>query len=84
MMTTVSSGSFAGESVMSRIARVDDGECRTIPALMLEGKILGPWVIELGRACEVLRVSTSAFCLDLIDNGRASEWPHLDLTRSFG
>ena len=38
-----------------------------MPALKLEGKILGPWVIELRRACEELRVSTSAFCLDLTD-----------------
>jgi ABC-type transporter Mla MlaB component len=52
---------------MLRIARVDDSEGQAIPALKLEGKILGPWVIELGRACEELRVSTSAFRLDLTD-----------------
>jgi ABC-type transporter Mla MlaB component len=52
---------------MLKIARVDDGAGQTIPALKLEGKILGPWVIELRRACEELRVSTSAFCLDLTD-----------------
>ena len=52
---------------MLRIARVDDGEGRTHPLLKLEGKILGPWVIELGRACQVLRDSTGAFCLDLTD-----------------
>jgi ABC-type transporter Mla MlaB component len=67
LMTSISSGSFAGESVMLKIARVDGGEGQTIPALKLEGKILGPWVIELRRACEELRVSTSAFCLDLTD-----------------
>jgi hypothetical protein len=52
---------------MLKIARVDGGEGQTIPALKLEGKILGPWVIELRRACEELRVSTGAFCLDLTD-----------------
>jgi ABC-type transporter Mla MlaB component len=52
---------------MLKVARVDGGEGQTIPALKLEGKILGPWVIELRRACEELRVSTSAFCLDLTD-----------------
>ena len=52
---------------MLKIARVDDGEGQTIPALKLEGKVLGPWVIELRRACEELRVSTGAFCLDLTD-----------------
>jgi anti-anti-sigma regulatory factor len=67
VMTWLSSGSLAGASVMLKIARVDRGEGRTIPALKLEGKILGPWVIELRRACEELHVSTSAFCLDLTD-----------------
>ncbi len=52
---------------MLKIARVNGGEGQTIPALKLEGKILGPWVIELKRACEELRVSASAFCLHLTD-----------------
>jgi anti-anti-sigma regulatory factor len=65
VMTSISSGSFAGESAMLKIARVDGGEGQMIPALKLEGKILGPWVIELRRACEEVCVSTSAFCLDL-------------------
>jgi anti-anti-sigma regulatory factor len=67
VMTSLSSGSLVGELVMLKIARADRGEGQTIPALKLEGKILGPWVIELRRACEELRVSTSAFCLDLTD-----------------
>jgi ABC-type transporter Mla MlaB component len=52
---------------MLKIARVDDGEGQTIPALKLEGKLLGPWVIELSRACEELLVPPNALCLDLTD-----------------
>jgi ABC-type transporter Mla MlaB component len=50
---------------MLKIARVDDGKGQTVPALKLEGKLLGPWVIELSRACEELRVPPNALCLDL-------------------
>ena len=52
---------------MLRIARVDDGGSRTTPALRLEGKLLGPWVTELSRACDELRVSPNALCLDFTD-----------------
>jgi ABC-type transporter Mla MlaB component len=66
-MTSISSETFVGESVMLKIARVDGGEGQTIPVLKLAGKVVGPWVIELRRASEEMRVSTSAFCLDLTD-----------------
>ncbi len=52
---------------MLRIARVDGGDGQMTPALKLEGRLLGPWVIELRRACEELRVPTNALCLDLTD-----------------
>ena len=38
-----------------------------IPTLKLEGRLLGPWVIESSRACEELRVPPNALCLDLTD-----------------
>jgi ABC-type transporter Mla MlaB component len=50
---------------MLRIARVDDGGSQTTPALRLEGKLLGPWVTELSRACDELRVPPEALCLNL-------------------
>jgi ABC-type transporter Mla MlaB component len=52
---------------MLRIAPVDDGKGRAIPALKLEGKLLGPWVIELSRACEELGVPPNALCLNLTE-----------------
>ena len=33
--------------------------------LQLEGKLLGPWVDELGRACEELRIPPHCLRLDL-------------------
>jgi ABC-type transporter Mla MlaB component len=50
---------------MLKIARVDDSGSQTTPALKLEGKLLGPWVIELSRACEELRVPPGVLCLNL-------------------
>ena len=52
---------------MLRIAPVDDGGDQAIPALKLEGKLLGPWVIELNHACQELRVPPNGLCLDLTD-----------------
>jgi ABC-type transporter Mla MlaB component len=52
---------------MLRIARVDDVQGQAIPALKLEGKLLGPWVVELSRACEGLRVPTNVLFLNLTD-----------------
>ena len=52
---------------MLRIARVDDVQGRAIPAFKLDGKLLGPWVVELSRACEGLRGPTNALFLDLTD-----------------
>ncbi len=50
---------------MLRIARVDDGGCDSIRTLKLEGKLLGPWVGELSRACEELQTPTSGLRLNL-------------------
>ncbi len=50
---------------MLRIARIDDGGNPTRPALRLEGKLFGPWVAELSRACEELRVPPGVLCVDL-------------------
>jgi ABC-type transporter Mla MlaB component len=49
---------------MLRIARVDN-PIDSIPKLKVEGKLLGPWVDELRRACDELDVSSSGLCLDL-------------------
>ena len=37
----------------------------SIATLKLEGKLLGPWVDELSRACEELQVPPSRLCLNL-------------------
>lgn len=52
---------------MMRIARVDGGATQsgTIPTLQLEGKLVGPWVDELGRACAELQTPPSGLRLDL-------------------
>jgi anti-anti-sigma regulatory factor len=50
---------------MLKIARVDDGASDSIRTLKLEGKLLGPWVDELGRACEELQVPPGRLCLNL-------------------
>jgi ABC-type transporter Mla MlaB component len=52
---------------MLRIAPVDDGTSRAIPALKLEGKLLGPWVIELSHARDELHVPPDALCLNLTE-----------------
>jgi ABC-type transporter Mla MlaB component len=52
---------------MLKIARVD-GETSpsgSIPTLRLEGKLVGPWVGELSRACEELRTAPSCLRLNL-------------------
>jgi ABC-type transporter Mla MlaB component len=56
---------FAGESAMLKIARVDDGASDSIPTLKLEGKLVGPWVDELSRACEELQTPPSDLRLNL-------------------
>jgi ABC-type transporter Mla MlaB component len=54
-----------GEPAMMKIARVDDGASGSIPTLKLEGKLLGPWVDELSRACEELQTPPSCLHLNL-------------------
>jgi ABC-type transporter Mla MlaB component len=49
---------------MLRIAQVDKPN-DSIRTLKLEGKLLGPWVDELRRVCEELRVPPSELCLNL-------------------
>jgi ABC-type transporter Mla MlaB component len=50
-------------SAMVRISQVN-GQGLT-PTLKVEGKLLGPWVAELGRACEELQGSVGCLSLDL-------------------
>ncbi len=49
---------------MLRIAQVDKPSDSML-TLKLEGKLLGPWVDELRRVCEELRVPPSNLCLNL-------------------
>jgi anti-anti-sigma regulatory factor len=50
---------------MLRIVPVDDGVSASIRTLRLEGKLLGPWVDELSRACEELHTPPSGLRLNL-------------------
>ncbi|MGP0062819.1 MAG: hypothetical protein ACLQGP_04350 [Isosphaeraceae bacterium] len=50
---------------MLRIARVEGRKGDSSATLKLDGKLLGPWVEELGRACESLEVPPGRLCLDL-------------------
>jgi hypothetical protein len=52
---------------MLKIARVDGEMCPngSISTLKLEGKIIGPWVDELSRACEELATRPSDLHLNL-------------------
>jgi hypothetical protein len=52
---------------MLKIARVDGASSPSgsIPMLQLEGKLVGPWVDELSRACEELRTPPSSLHLNL-------------------
>ena len=50
---------------MLKITRVDEGASDSIPTLKLEGKLLGPWVDELRRACEELHTPPSGLRLNL-------------------
>jgi ABC-type transporter Mla MlaB component len=47
------------------IARVDDGASDSIRTLKLDGKLLGPWVDELRRACQELQTPPSGLRLNL-------------------
>ena len=50
---------------MLKIARVDDGASDSIRTLKHEGKLLGPWVDELHRACQELQTPPSGLRLNL-------------------
>ena len=52
---------------MLRITRIDVGGSPSNRTLKLEGKLLGPWVDELRRACEELRIPPHCLRLDLAD-----------------
>ena len=52
---------------MLRISQVDVRTGDSIPMLKLDGKLLGPWVEELSRACQALEVPPSRLCLNLAD-----------------
>jgi ABC-type transporter Mla MlaB component len=61
----VLSGVQAGVPVMLRIVRLDPGAGASISTFKLEGKLVGPWVGELERACDELQVPPSGLSLDL-------------------
>jgi anti-anti-sigma regulatory factor len=46
---------------------MDTGGCDSTRTLKLEGKLKGPWVEELRRACEEPRFPPNWLCLDLAD-----------------
>ena len=50
---------------MLRITWIDAGCSDSSRTLKVEGKILGPWVDELGRACEVSGLPQHCLRLDL-------------------
>ena len=52
---------------MLRITWIDLDGSASNRTLKLEGKLLGPWVDELSRACEELRVPPYCLRLDLAD-----------------
>ena len=58
---------FAGGPAMLKIARVDGdtSPSDSIPTLQLEGKLVGPWVDELSRACEGLHTPPGRLRLNL-------------------
>jgi hypothetical protein len=50
-----------------RITWIDLEANGSKPALKLEGKIVGPWVDELSRACDGPRIPACCLRLDLAD-----------------
>ena len=50
---------------MLRITWIDLEGSASVRTLQLEGKLLGPWVDELGRACEELQIPPHCLRLDL-------------------
>ena len=50
---------------MLRISRVEGRVSDSIPTLKLDGKLLGPWVEELSRACAAMEVPPNHLCLNL-------------------
>ena len=52
---------------MLRITRIDLEGSTSNRTLKLEGKLLGPWVDELSRACEELRMPRHYLRIDLSD-----------------
>jgi hypothetical protein len=56
---------FAEGPAMLRITRIDLDTNDSIRTLKLEGKLLGPWVDELRRACQEPRTPPSCLRLDL-------------------
>ena len=51
---------FAGGRPCSRSHESTTAASDSIRTLKLEGKLLGPWVDELGRACEELQIPPGA------------------------
>src|SRR5262249_3251713 len=61
----VEDGSSREGPGMLRIARVDVDARHSLPTLKLEGKLVGPWVLELRRACDVLEAPPGCVRLNL-------------------
>jgi hypothetical protein len=61
------SGRFEEGPAVLKITWIDLEGSASNRTLKLEGKILGPWVDELSRACEELRIPPHSLCLDLAD-----------------
>jgi hypothetical protein len=56
---------FAEGSAMLRITGIDLDARDSIRTLKLEGKLLGPWIDELSRACDEPHTPPSCLRLDL-------------------
>jgi ABC-type transporter Mla MlaB component len=61
------SGRLEERPAVLRITAIDHEGSTSNQTLKVEGKILGPWVVELSRACEELRVPLHCLRLDLTD-----------------
>jgi ABC-type transporter Mla MlaB component len=63
----VREGVFGEGPAVLRITWIDLEGSTSNRTLKLEGKLLGPWVDELSRACEELRMSPHYLRIDLSD-----------------
>jgi hypothetical protein len=52
-------------SIMLKISRIESPGRKA--TLRLEGRVIGPWVLELRKVCEILRNSDCVVTLDLAE-----------------